>query len=80
MTTSQAARNVLRDAGAGLADNTADFLGHLNGAREARGAKAVRPGTLLILDEASMMSMADGGRHHAPGRRARLPGPDHRRP
>ena len=59
LTTSQAARNVLREAGVGLADNTADFLGHLESVREARGAKTVRPGTLLLLDEASMMSMAD---------------------
>ena len=59
VTTSQAARNVLREAGVGLADNTAEFLGHLEGRREARGAKTVRPGTLLIMDEASMMSMAD---------------------
>jgi hypothetical protein len=59
LTTSQAARNVLRDAGVELADNTAVFLGHLAGRREARGAKTVRPGTLLLLDEASMMSMAD---------------------
>jgi TrwC relaxase/AAA domain len=59
LTTSQAARNVLHDAGVELADNTAVFLGHLAGQREARGAKTVRPGTLLILDEASMMSMAD---------------------
>jgi hypothetical protein len=59
LTTSQAARNVLHDAGVELADNTAVFLGHLAGRREARGAKTVRPGTLLLLDEASMMSMAD---------------------
>jgi hypothetical protein len=59
LTTSQAARNVLHDAGVELADNTAVFLGHLAGRREARGAKTVRPGTLLLLDEASMMSMVD---------------------
>ena len=59
LTTSQAARNELREAGVDLADNTAEFLGHLHGRREARGPKPVRPGTLLLLDEASMMSMAD---------------------
>ena len=59
LTTSQAARDVLHEAGVDLAANTADFLGHLTGAREARGPKALRPGTLLLLDEASMMSMAD---------------------
>jgi hypothetical protein len=59
LTTSQAARNILHDAGVELADNTAVFLGHLVGQREARGTKTVRSGTLLLLDEASMMSMAD---------------------
>jgi hypothetical protein len=59
LTTSQAARDVLHEAGVDLAANTADFLGHLTGAREARGTKTLRPGTLLLLDEASMMSMAD---------------------
>lgn len=59
LTTSQAARNVLRDAGVRLADNTAVFLGHLAGRREARGARPLQPGTLLLLDEASMMSLAD---------------------
>jgi len=59
LTTSQAARNVLHEAGVELADNTAVFLGHLAGRREARGARTVRPGTLLLLDEASMMSLAD---------------------
>ncbi len=59
LTTSQAARNVLHEAGVDLADNTAAFLGRLRGDGTARGAKPVRPGTLLLLDEASMMSMAD---------------------
>ena len=59
LTTSQAARNVLRDAGVELAANTAQFLGHLRGQRGARAARTVRPGTLLLLDEASMMSIAD---------------------
>jgi hypothetical protein len=59
LTTSQAARNVLRDAGVDLAANTAQFLGHLRGRRGARGASTIRPGTLLLLDEASMMSIAD---------------------
>jgi hypothetical protein len=59
LTTSQAARNVLRDAGVELAANTAEFLGHLHGERGARGARTVRPGTLLLLDEASMMPIAD---------------------
>jgi hypothetical protein len=59
LATSQAARNVLREAGVDLADNTAAFLGHLEGRREALGPKTVQPGTLLVLDEASMMSIAD---------------------
>ena len=59
LTTSQAARNVLRDAGVELAANTAQFLGHLRGQRGARAARTIRPGTLLLLDEASMMSIAD---------------------
>jgi len=56
---SQAARNVLHDAGVTTADNTAEFLGHLEGRREARGAKPIAPRTLLILDEASTMPIAD---------------------
>jgi TrwC relaxase/AAA domain len=55
LTTSQAARNVLREAGVRLADNTAVFLRRL----EAGGRELVQPGTLLLLDEASMMSMTD---------------------
>jgi hypothetical protein len=55
LTTSQAARNVLRDAGVTLADNTAVFLGRLR----AGGLERVQIGTLLLLDEASMMSMTD---------------------
>ena len=43
LTTSQAARDVLHEAGVDLAANTADFLGHLTGAREARGPKTLRP-------------------------------------
>jgi len=59
LTTSQTARNVLADAGITEAYNTARFLGHLHGRREARGPLSVEPGSLLILDEASMMSIAD---------------------
>jgi conjugative relaxase-like TrwC/TraI family protein len=56
---SQAARNVLHDAGVTTADNIADFLGHLEHQREARGAKPIQPRTLLILDEASTIPVAD---------------------
>ena len=59
LTTSQTARNVLADAGVTHAYNTARFLGHLHGQREALGALPVERGSLLILDEASMMSLAD---------------------
>ncbi len=56
---SQAARNVLHEAGVATAHNIADFLGHLEGRREARGAKAISSRTLLIVDEASTTSIAD---------------------
>lgn len=59
LTTSQAARNVLRDAGVDLADNTAAFLARLARSQPGPGKPAIEPGTLLILDEASMMSMPD---------------------
>jgi len=59
LATSQTARNVLAAAGVTRAYNTARFLGHLRGRREALGHLPVAPGSLLILDEASMMSLAD---------------------
>ena len=57
--TTSAARNVLRQAGIPVAANTAQFLGHLPGQREARGAVRLGPDALLILDEASTISMPD---------------------
>ena len=57
--TAQAARNVLASAGVDVAENSAVFLGHLPGQRNARGIRQVEPGTLLVIDEASMMSMTD---------------------
>jgi hypothetical protein len=59
LTTSQTAANVLAEAGITHAYNTARFLGHTEDRREARGPMPVAPGSLLILDEASMMSLAD---------------------
>jgi hypothetical protein len=59
LATSQTAANVLTEAGVPTAYNTARFLGHLEGRREALGPQPVAPGSLLILDEASMMSLAD---------------------
>jgi hypothetical protein len=57
--TAQAARNVLAAAGVHAAENSAVFLGHLPGRRGARGIRDIRPGTLLVVDEASMMSTPD---------------------
>jgi hypothetical protein len=59
LTTSQTAANVLTQAGVTRAHNTARFLGHLKHRREALGPLPIRPGSLIILDEASMMSTAD---------------------
>jgi hypothetical protein len=59
LATAQAARNVLAAAGVPLAENTAQFLGHLPGQRGARGIRELEPGTLILCDEASMMSIAD---------------------
>ena len=39
--------------------NSAQFLGHLPGQRGARGPVPIGPGTLLVVDEASMMSSPD---------------------
>ena len=57
--TTSAGRNVLREAGITVAANTAQFLGHVPGRREARGVTGIGPGDLLIVDEASMTSMPD---------------------
>jgi conjugative relaxase-like TrwC/TraI family protein len=54
-----AGRNVLSEAGIPVAENTAQFLGHLPGQREARGATTLGPDALIILDEASTTSMPD---------------------
>ena len=57
--TSQQARNVLAAAGIDLAENTSVLLGHLPGRRGARGMRPIAPGALVLLDEASMTSVAD---------------------
>ena len=65
LTASSNARNVLRDEAArlGVAElacyNTAEWLGHAEGAREARDPIGLAPGALITLDEASMMSIDD---------------------
>jgi hypothetical protein len=58
ITPSQAARNTLAAA---VPDsyNTAQFLGHLPARRGARGLVTLEPGTLLLVDEASMISTSD---------------------
>jgi ATP-dependent exoDNAse (exonuclease V) alpha subunit len=58
ITTSQSARNTLA-AGAPVSYNSAQFLGHLPGQRGARGPVPVELGTLLVIDEASMMTSLD---------------------
>ena len=61
LTTSQTARNVLAEAGVSEAYNTARFLGHLQDRPGVLGPMAIGRGSLLIVDEASMMSIADIG-------------------
>jgi hypothetical protein len=58
ITPSQSARNTLV-AGVPVSYNTAQFLGHLPGRRGARGPVPIGPGTLLVIDEASMISAPD---------------------
>ena len=58
ITPSQSARNTLA-AGVPVSYNTAQFLGHLPGRRGARGPVPIGPGTLLVIDEASMLSGPD---------------------
>jgi TrwC relaxase/AAA domain len=65
LTASSNARNVLREEAArhgvtGLACyNTAEWLGHTKGAREARTPVDLAQGTLITLDEASMTPITD---------------------
>jgi len=59
LATAQSARNVLAGAGVELAQNTAVFLGHLPGERGALGITDLAPGSLILIDEASMMSSPD---------------------
>ena len=58
ITASQSARNTLA-AGVPVSYNSAQFLGHLPGRRGARGPVPIGPGTLLVIDEASMLSGPD---------------------
>jgi conjugative relaxase-like TrwC/TraI family protein len=59
LATSQTACSLLVEQGVTRAYNTARFLGHLEEQREALGPMPVSRGSLLILDEASMMSLPD---------------------
>ncbi len=58
ITASQSARNTLA-AGVPVSYNAAQFLGHLPGRRGARGPIPISPGTLLLIDEASMITSPD---------------------
>jgi hypothetical protein len=58
ITPSQSARNTLA-AGVPESYNSAQFLGHLPGQRGARGAVELRPGDLVLIDEASMAATPD---------------------
>ena len=58
ITPSQSARNTLA-TGVPVCYNAAQFLGHLPGRRGARGPVPIGPGTLLVIDEASMLSGPD---------------------
>ncbi|HXJ28751.1 MAG TPA: AAA family ATPase [Streptosporangiaceae bacterium] len=58
ITPSQSARNTLA-VGVPVSYNAAQFLGHLPGRRGARGPVPIAPGTLLVIDEASMLSGPD---------------------
>ncbi len=64
LTTSSNARNVIRDEAARngtrlQAYNTAEWRGHGEQGRESRRPVELRPGTLLALDESSLMSLTD---------------------
>ena len=58
ITPSQSARNTLA-AGVPVSYNAAQFLGHLPGQRGARGPVQLRPGDLILMDEASMVATPD---------------------
>ena len=59
ITPSQSARNTLAAAGVLESYNYAQFLGHLPGQRGARGPVKLRPGDLVLIDEASMVCTPD---------------------
>ena len=61
ITPSQAAANVIRQESNNefKVYNFAQFLGHVEGERGKLGPVEIRPGTLIQVDEASMISLAD---------------------
>jgi AAA domain/TrwC relaxase len=59
ITPSSSSRNVLAAASGARSFNSAQFLGHLREGREMLGIYDIDPGTLILLDESSMMSLAD---------------------
>ena len=72
--TAQAARNVLAAAGVHAAENSSRVPRAPAGRRGARGIRDIGPGTLLVIDEASMMSIPDLLEivRHAAGRGAKV--------
>jgi hypothetical protein len=70
VTPSQSARNTLA-AGVPECYNIAQLLGHLRTGRSALGPIAIRPGTLILADEASMISTPDLADLIAHARRSR---------
>ena len=52
-------RNNLHEAGVERTYNTAEWLGHLPGEREARGVMEIGPKTIILVDEATQISMPD---------------------
>ena len=59
ITPSSSSREVLAAASGAECYNSAQFLGHLREGRGLLGVYEIAPGTLILLDEASMLSQAD---------------------
>jgi conjugative relaxase-like TrwC/TraI family protein len=59
LTTSTNAARVLAGEGLGESHNLADFLGKIKDSDTCRGHLPVRPGDLLVVDEASMVTTTD---------------------
>jgi len=59
LTMTSRGREVLAEHNFENARNTAEFLGHLPGRREARGVEDTGPRALIVIDEATQVSMHD---------------------